>query len=95
MARRFAALKCRVSIAGRSEARGKGVLFELNLANPGPTGKFYKVDLSSMKDVERFTDEVKKDVKDKGVDYLVLTAGGPPTGHWRKGPEVSRVFSVS
>lgn len=60
----------------------------MNLANPGPFGKFYKVDLSSMKDVERFTDEVMKDVKDKGIDYLVLSAGGPPTGSWRAGPGV-------
>jgi len=88
VARRFAALKCKVSIAGRSEARARGVLWELNLANPGPKGKFYKVDLSSMKDVERFTDEVMKDVKDKGIDYLILSAGGPPTGQWRRGPDV-------
>ena len=56
----------------------------MNLINRGPKlGKFYKVDLSSMREVERFTDEVTKDVKDKGIDYLILSAGGPPTGHWR------------
>src|SRR5947199_6114020 len=53
VARRFASLGCKVSIAGRSEIRAKSVLWELNLANPGPLGKFYKVDLSSMKDVEK------------------------------------------
>ena len=41
-----------------------------------------------MKDVERFTDEVNKDFQDKGIDYLVLSAGGPPTGKWRMSPEV-------
>jgi len=41
-----------------------------------------------MKDVERFTDEVNKDVQGKGIDYLVLSAGGPPTGKWRMSPEV-------
>jgi len=79
-----------VSIAGRSEARGKNVLWEANLAHPGPSGKFYKVDLSSMKEVERFTDEVVKDVEKKGgIDYLVLSAGGPPLGRWRRSSEVS------
>ena len=87
--RRFAALQCKVSIAGRSEVRAKSVLWEANLANPGPLGKFYKVDLSSMKDIERFTDEVNKDVQGKGIDYLVLSAGGPPTGKWRMSPEVT------
>lgn len=58
-------------------------MFEANLANPGPLGKFYKVDLSSMREVERFTDEVMKDTKGKGIDYLVLCAGGPPVGSWR------------
>jgi NAD(P)-dependent dehydrogenase (short-subunit alcohol dehydrogenase family) len=55
----------------------------MNLANPSPMGKFYKVDLSSMKEVERFTDQVIEDVKGKGIDYLILSAGGPPTGNWR------------
>ena len=88
MARRFASLQCKVSIAGRSEFRAKSVLWDLNLANPGPFGKFYKVDLSSMKDVERFTDEVAKDVQGKGIDYLVLSAGGPASGIWRQSSEV-------
>ena len=52
-------------------------------------GKFYKVDLSSMKEVERFTDEVVKDIEKKGgIDYLVLSAGGPPLGRWRRSSEV-------
>jgi NAD(P)-dependent dehydrogenase (short-subunit alcohol dehydrogenase family) len=92
VARRFAGLQCKVSIAGRSENRAKSVLWEMNLANPGPLGKFYKVDLSSMKDVERFTEEVTRDVQGKGIDYLVLSAGGPPTGKWRTSPEVSTNF---
>jgi hypothetical protein len=66
----------------------------MNLANPGPKlGKFYKVDLSSMTEVERFTNEVSKDCKGKGIDYLVLSAGGPPTGNWR-GP-TSEVYSLN
>ena len=83
VARRFAGLHCKVSVAGRSEKRGRSVLWEANLANPGPLGKFYKVDLSSMKEVERFTDEVTRDTKGKGIDYLILCAGGPPIGRWR------------
>jgi hypothetical protein len=43
-----------------------------------------------MKDVERFTDEVTKDVQGKGIDYLVLSAGGPPSGIWRQSSEVLR-----
>lgn len=85
VARRFAILKCRVSIAGRNEARAKRILWEANLGNPGPMGKFYKVNLESMHDIERFTDEVKQDFKDKGIDYLILSAGGPPSGIWRPG----------
>jgi hypothetical protein len=43
-----------------------------------------------MREVERLTDEIIKDVKDKGgIDYLILSAGGPPTGTWKKSPEVS------
>ena len=63
--------------------------------NPGPLGKFYKVDLSSMKEVERFTDQVTRDNQEKGIDYLVLCAGGPPIGRWR-GPtsEVHSSFSM-
>lgn len=83
VARRFAGLHCKVSVAGRSEKRGRSVLWEANLASPGPLGKFYKVDLSSMKEVERFTDEVTRDTKGKGIDYLILCAGGPPIGRWR------------
>jgi hypothetical protein len=42
-----------------------------------------------MREVERLTDEIIKDVKDKGgIDYLILSAGGPPTGTWKKSPEV-------
>jgi NAD(P)-dependent dehydrogenase (short-subunit alcohol dehydrogenase family) len=91
VARRFASLNCTVSIAGRSDARGKSVLWDINLANPGPRrGKFYKVDLASMADIQRFTDQVSSDVKSKGLDYLVLCAGGPPTGRWKgPTPEVS------
>lgn len=60
------------------------MLWEANLANPGPLGKFYKVDLSSMKEVERFTEEVTRDTqKTGGIDYLVLCAGGPPIGRFR------------
>ena len=68
-------------------------MWEMNLANPGPRrGKFYKVDLSSMKEVERFASEVSKDVEGKGLDYLILSAGGPPTGRWRgPTPEVQSV----
>jgi hypothetical protein len=52
-------------------------------------GKYYIVDLESMKEVERFTDEVIKDVAPKGgIDYLILSAGGPPLGVWRPGPDV-------
>jgi NAD(P)-dependent dehydrogenase (short-subunit alcohol dehydrogenase family) len=84
-----------VSIAGRSETRAKSVLWEANLAHPGPLGKFYKVDLSSMKEVERFTDEVAKDVAQRGgIDYLILSAGGPPVGRWRQGPDV-RTLSLA
>ena len=36
-----------------------------------------------MREVERFTDQVMKDTKGKGIDYLVLCAGGPPVGSWR------------
>src|SRR5205814_1984441 len=60
-----------------------------------PLGKFYKVDLSSMKDVEKFTDEVTKDVEKNGIDYLILSAGGPPTGMWRRGPEVPSKGNMS
>ena len=73
-----------VSFAGRAEYAAKTVAWEMNLAQAGHKGKFYKVELSSMAEVERFTDEVIKDVQKKGgIDYLILTAGGPPTGHWR------------
>lgn len=42
-----------------------------------------------MRDVERFTEEVVRDVEGKGgIDYLVLSAGGPPTGRWRRSVEV-------
>jgi hypothetical protein len=95
VARRFASLGCAVSIAGRNEVLAKNVFWEMNLANPGPKlGKFYKVDLSSMAEVERFTNEVTKDYKDKGIDYLVLSAGGPPTGNWRGPTPEVRCFAV-
>jgi len=61
------------------------MFFEFTLARPGKhRGKFYQVDLSSMAEVERFTDEVTRESqKLGGIDYLILSAGGPPTGRWR------------
>jgi hypothetical protein len=67
---------------------GKIVLDELKFNNPAPHSKYYRADLSVMREVERLTDEIIKDVKDKGgIDYLILSAGGPPTGTWKKSPE--------
>lgn len=48
-----------------------------------------------MAEVERFTNEVTKDYKDKGIDYLVLSAGGPPTGNWRGPTPEVRCFARS
>jgi NAD(P)-dependent dehydrogenase (short-subunit alcohol dehydrogenase family) len=72
-------------VAGRNEVLLKGLVWRLQLTRIGANkGKLYKVDLSSMAEVERFTDQVIRDTKDTGgIDYLILTAGGPPTGHWR------------
>jgi len=92
VARRFSALGADVAIVGRSQWWANIVLSEMKFNNPGPHSKYYRADLSSMREVERMTDEVIKDVKDKGgIDYLILSAGGPPTGVWKKSPEVASV----
>jgi len=57
----------------------------MKLGRPGHhKGLGYVVDLSSMAEVEKFTDQVIKDSEQfGGIDYLVLSAGGPPSGEWR------------
>ncbi|BGO99895.1 protein of glucose/ribitol dehydrogenase family [Rhodotorula toruloides] len=81
---RFAQAGANVFIIGRNEKLGQDVVQRLR-EQAGEAGdrrsfEFIKADLSSVKEIKRVADEVKRKTGRNGLDYLVTTQGGPPNG---------------
>lgn len=68
VADKFKAMGGRTIIAGRTDGRGH------------EAHEFRRVDLSLMKDIHRFTEDIKQEFPKVDDLLLIQTAGGPPTG---------------
>jgi hypothetical protein len=83
---RFAQLGCeRVFVVGRNETLAKGVVESIQQA--GAQGGFVKADLSSIGGIRNAAGEIAKLTGSKGVDYMVMTQGGPPNGVYKASPD--------
>lgn len=94
IALRFALAGASVWLIGRSEERGKQVIDQLKLASAEAARRqgipeaesatnrhdFFSADLSNPKEVKRVAKTIIEKAGDEGIDYLVQTQGGPPTG---------------
>ncbi|CAO1635098.1 unnamed protein product [Sympodiomycopsis kandeliae] len=99
IALRYALCGANVWIIGRNPSNGKAVLDQLRLASaeghrrrhPNDESKsavenpheFFSADLSKVEDVHRVALEIASKAGPDGVDYLVETQGGPPTGYFK------------
>eukprot|EP01114_Cavostelium_apophysatum_P004749 TRINITY_DN15100_c0_g1_i1.p1 TRINITY_DN15100_c0_g1~~TRINITY_DN15100_c0_g1_i1.p1 ORF type:complete len:302 (-),score=64.87 TRINITY_DN15100_c0_g1_i1:169-1074(-) len=78
IATRFSQIGASVYIAGRNEAAANQLLEELQKNRIGDQSefKFFRVDASSIQDMDRFTKEVKNYFESRGgLHYLVQTQG--------------------
>ncbi|GAA6051041.1 hypothetical protein JCM3770_005469 [Rhodotorula araucariae] len=83
---RFAQAGASVYIIGRNEQLGEDVVRQCReqagKAADGRTFEFIKADLSSVSEVRRVADELKRKTGKKGIEFLVTTQGGPPNGSY-------------
>lgn len=79
---------------GRSDTKAHAVLDQLRLASAeasrrkcakdvGYEHNFFKGDLSKVEDIKRIAQEIHSKAGKRGIDYLIETQGGPPTGKLR------------
>lgn len=99
IALRYALCGANVWIIGRNTSRGEAVLDQLRLAsaeghrrrNPSAESPdsssnphlFFSADLSNVEDTKRVAQEIASKAGKNGVDYLIETQGGPPTGRFK------------
>jgi hypothetical protein len=71
----------RIYILGRSQETANAVIAECKTLNPEGTYIFKKVDLSLIRNVDAVSEEIKEEIGGlgKGLNILVLSAGGPDT----------------
>ncbi|KAI9625478.1 hypothetical protein H4Q26_016276 [Puccinia striiformis f. sp. tritici PST-130] len=74
---------------GIGKERGNAVLERLRaVANERADSKqqfeFIKADLSTIKTIKQTASEIQKKVGTNGLDYLLMTQGGPPNGFMKK-----------
>ncbi|KAH9465378.1 hypothetical protein MJO29_007134 [Puccinia striiformis f. sp. tritici] len=92
------ALRCaqlgasRIFVVGRNQERGNAVLERLRaVANERADSKqqfeFIKADLSTIKTIKQTASEIQKKVGTNGLDYLLMTQGGPPNGVYEENSE--------
>lgn len=89
------ALRCaqlgasRIFIVGRNEQRGNALLEKLeSLANQKSQRagdgdqrfEFVKADLSTLETIKKTASDIQQKVGQNGLDYLLMTQGGPPNG---------------
>ncbi|BGP40330.1 hypothetical protein JCM10450v2_004310 [Rhodotorula kratochvilovae] len=83
---RFAQAGANVYVIGRNEKLGEDVVRrcreQAGKEGDGRTFEFIKADLSSVSEVRRVADELKRKTGKKGIEYLVTTQGGPPNGSY-------------
>ena len=63
----------RIYMIGRSKTKAKIILDELQVLNPKGTFIFYEGEFSLIKDVDRFSEEIKK--AEQRVDILCMSPG--------------------
>eukprot|EP00128_Syssomonas_multiformis_P011048 Colp12_sorted_trinity150504_noHs@12017 len=85
IARRLASLGASIGVAGRNKEAGEALVAEFKAANPDGKHEFLPIDASSMKDVKRFSEEVKS--KYPTLNYLVVTCGFLSTAGRTETPE--------
>jgi NAD(P)-dependent dehydrogenase (short-subunit alcohol dehydrogenase family) len=81
VARRAAAAGARVLVHGRSDAKGRDTVGQIQREAPRSHVEYYRADLASLDDVRRLADEVMS--SRDGLDILINNAGigfGPPGG---------------
>ncbi|TNY24671.1 hypothetical protein DMC30DRAFT_345403 [Rhodotorula diobovata] len=87
---RFAQAGANVYVIGRNEKLGEDVVrrcrAQAGKAADGRTFEFIKADLSSVSEVRRVADELKRKTGKAGIDFLVTTQGGPPHGAYNQTP---------
>ncbi|EFP91078.2 uncharacterized protein PGTG_16940 [Puccinia graminis f. sp. tritici CRL 75-36-700-3] len=92
------ALRCaqlgasRVFIIGRNQERGNAVLERLRAvarerADSKQQFEFLQADLSTIKTIKETATEIQKKVGTNGLDYLLMTQGGPPNGIYEENSE--------
>ncbi|KAL9940749.1 hypothetical protein V8E36_000237 [Tilletia maclaganii] len=107
IALRFARAGAQVWIIGRNEQKAEEVLAQLRKASadhaaqrgsasagPGPQHEFFKADLSDPAEMDRVAAEITKRAGEAGIDHLIETQGGPPTGVFKPTANSEFAFSV-
>ncbi|KAJ7660571.1 hypothetical protein B0H17DRAFT_1095066 [Mycena rosella] len=88
VARSLAKLGCsKIIISGRNEARGTAVLEVLRGLAPKGTkidAQYVKVDVSDTQGMRAAAEALQKAAGDAGMDYLVMSQNGVPTGTMNK-----------
>ncbi|BGP55832.1 hypothetical protein JCM8202_002638 [Rhodotorula sphaerocarpa] len=83
---RFARAGANVYIIGRNEQLGNEVVEkcrqQATQRGDVRTYEFIKADLSSVSEVRRVAEELKRKAGSNGIDYLVTSQGGPPNGKY-------------
>lgn len=99
------ALRCaqlgasRVFVVGRNQERGNAVLERLRAiasqrSNSKQHFEFLKADLSTIEAIKQTASEIQSKVGPNGLDYLLMTQGGPPNGIYEENPEGHEISLV-
>ncbi|BFZ59216.1 hypothetical protein YB2330_000221 [Saitoella coloradoensis] len=95
IALRFAASGANVHIVGRSTDAAQNIISQAKEHGAKGNLTHEHADISSMVSIRKLADSMKGKYKDTGIDYLVQTAGGPPTGKIIEGPEgMEKAFAL-
>lgn len=71
----LARMGCNVYVHGRDRDAGQSLVEKIE--DMGQSSKFYRVDFSSLDDVEKFAEDIKEECRQNdGLDLLVNNAGG-------------------
>jgi len=94
VAKRFAKAGAEVWIVGRNEKLGNEVVEEMRKAateksetSKTPGFHFFQADLSRKAGMKRIADEIKDRAGAEGIDYLILSQGGPSNGDATANPD--------
>ncbi len=83
----FAKHGASVTVTGRDSGRGEALLEDLKAACPSSGMSFEAFDVTSMRNIDSFTERFRKANETSGLHALVLCAGGLNYGPRRETPE--------